>query len=157
MSSTSIQLPHVSKQQIMNKSNTVPMYLKEPRDLPNQFIQSVKNQEENHTAPKRIRTALQQKLDSSIVCCNNYKTKTVFQEIPFDSYNRHKIMYLKNLNIFTFKHDFLDFAYVFLYTVDLRLTKIETELVLSNIKGNGDYILVQGLKEHLLILGQQLD
>ena len=79
--------------------------------------------------------------------------KTIFWKVPIDSFNRHKDMYLKTMRSFTFEHKYLDYSTVYMYKIDSRLTKIEIEEAMSNVKGNYNHILVLGIKKHLLIVG----
>ena len=88
-------------------------------------------------------TALQRKLDEvNRFCCNSYKMKTIFHRVPFDSFNRHKDMYLKTMRSFMFEHKYLDYSTVFVYKIDSRLTKIEIKEAMLNVKGNDNHILV---------------
>lgn len=87
--------------------------------------------------------------NGSSFCCENSRLADVFSKVPFQSYVNHSDMYLKTMRAFMFKHEYLDYATVYVYKTDSKFTKIDIGNVLSNVPECKGRILVMGIKKHL--------
>lgn len=105
----------------------------------------------------RKRTITVQKHEVNLSCYNSDKMRKIFENMPYDSFSRHRDMFCKMLISFMFEHEILNYTNLYIYKINLRVTKNEIEGELLNIKQNNDRILLLGVKKHLLIAGQELD
>ena len=89
-------------------------------------------------------------------CCQNYKLMMTFDKIPFESFQQHKEMYLKTLQTFMLRHEYLDYSIVYIYKISSRLSKSEITDILLRTKEFQGCILVLGIKKYLLIVSNEL-
>ena len=71
----------------------------------------------------RVLETVKVRSNVNLFCCDNDKLRRIFEKVLYDSFCRHKDMYVKTMRSFMFEHQYLNYSNVYVYKIDARLSR----------------------------------